>query len=106
MEAKTSEELAARRGGLKVGKGKLQSVEGKDEYRSRTGENSPDRADACLLLVHGMRIATAGLVPKAKDTEEVKEGVALAAWSGFNQVLGGAKLDALEVGDAVDMMRD
>lgn len=62
------EELTARRGHSKVGKGRKRSVESKDSYKKRTGKSSPDLADAALVCLHVARITTAGLVPRAKDT--------------------------------------
>lgn len=63
------EELAARRGSSKAGKGRKRSVESKDSYKSRTGKPSPDCADAILICLHVARITTTGLVPKARDTK-------------------------------------
>ena len=69
VDAKTFEELSSRKGSSKVGKGRKQCVEGKPEYKKRTGAGSPDRADATLLLIQVCRMATSNLIPKAKDTE-------------------------------------
>lgn len=69
VDVKTFEELSSRKGSSKVGKGKKQSVESKKDYKKRTGFSSPDRADAVLLLIQVARMATANLIPKAKDTE-------------------------------------
>lgn len=71
VELQAFAELGARRGGPKVGAGKKLAVEGKDVYKARTGQGSPDRADAITLLVHAGRLSTPELVAKAKDT--VKE---------------------------------
>jgi hypothetical protein len=73
VDAKTIEELASRRGGRPVGKGKKLAVESKEVYKARTGNPSPDRADAVTGLVHVMRVATDRLIPKARGTEEDEE---------------------------------
>lgn len=109
VDAKTFEELAARRGGSTPGLGKKQAVEGKDKYKSRTGEASPDRADAVLLLCHVARISTPGLVPKARDTEEMKEArQAAGEWAGFDQAFGSSNLSGIDEGlnATSDMMKD
>ena len=106
VDAKTFEELAARRGGMKVGLGKRQSVETKDQYRSRTGENSPDRADSALLFLHVARLNTPGLIPKAKDTETIVSGPGARPWSGFDLAFAGAKMSGLEASETADMMKD
>lgn len=69
VELQTFAELGARRGGMKVGKRKKLSVEGKDAYKARTALASPDRADAVTLLAHAGRMTTPNLIPKAKDTK-------------------------------------
>jgi hypothetical protein len=69
VDVKTFEELSSRKGSTRVGKGRKQSVESKKDYKKRTGAGSPDRADAVLLLIQTARLATANLIPRAKDTE-------------------------------------
>ena len=69
VDAKTFEELSGRKGSTRVGKGRKQSVESKKDYKKRTGQGSPDRADATLILLQVARSVMPNLIPKAKDTE-------------------------------------
>jgi hypothetical protein len=109
IDQKTSEELAGRRGGMKVGIGKKQSVEAKDAYKGRTGENSPDRADSFLIMLHVARMRVPSLVPRAKDTRD-PEGAPrdVTAWSGFDTAFGSADLIGwdTDVQKMADMMKD
>jgi len=102
------EELSARRGGSKVGDGKLQAVEGKDVYKARTGKPSPDRADAANMLLQNMRCTQPELIPKAKDTaKEVVDKINnLPAWSGFDIAFSGAKLQGFDGPELPDMHQD
>jgi hypothetical protein len=68
VDPKTIDELASRQGGRPTGKGKKLTVESKEIYKSRTGNPSPDRADAVTGVVHLARIITPNLLPKAPDT--------------------------------------
>lgn len=69
VEKMTFEELAGRRGGMKVGIGRKLSIESKKTYKARTGRLSPDRADTVTLLIFAARQCTTGLIPRAKDTK-------------------------------------
>lgn len=102
------EELSARRGGSKVGDGKLQAVEGKDVYKARTGKPSPDRADAANMLLQNMRCTQPELIPKAKDTtKDVVDKINnLPAWSGFDLAFAGAKLQGFDGPELPDMHQD
>jgi hypothetical protein len=101
VDSKTSEELAGRRGGMKVGIGKKQSVEAKDAYKGRTGENSPDRADSFLIMLHVARLRTPNLVPRAKDTKGGKPvSRESAAWEGFETAFGSSTMSGLNEGVA------
>lgn len=110
IDAKTCDELSGRRGGMKVGIGKRQSVEPKDAYKGRTGENSPDRADSFLIMLHVARLRTPGLVPRAKDTElpDAPARVREDPWSGFDAAFGSATMSGWDsdVADVKDMMKD
>jgi len=108
VDAKTIEELAARRGGMKIGQGRRQSVESKDQYRSRTGENSPDRGDSALMCLFVARISTPGLVPKAKDTESAKPERQQQGWNGFDLAFGSAQIDGMNegVGEISESLKD
>jgi hypothetical protein len=101
-------QLAARCGGMKTGKGKILSVEGKPSFKKRTGQGSPDEADAILMMLHVARISTTGLIPKAKDTQEVKEPRVQRGWNGFDLAFGGAKMDGMTEGveEMSDMTKD
>ena len=110
VDIKTSEELAGRRGGMKVGIGKKQSVEPKDSYKARTGETSPDRADSFLIMLHVARMRVPSLVPRAKDTKvigEVRRDQS-SDWEGFEMAFGGASMSGMDSGVASpgDMMKD
>lgn len=109
IDTKTVEELAARRGGMKVGIGKKQSVEPKDAYKARTGESSPDRADSFLIMLHVARLRFSNLVPKAKDTKTSGEVARQTApWEGFDTVFGEARMIGLDsdVQELTNMMKD
>lgn len=106
VDAKTFEELGARRGGMQVGLGKKLTLESKDAYKARTGEGSPDRADGVTILLHVARISTPGLVPKSKDTAEAKPERQATPWSGFNQTFGAADLQGMPSGATADMLVD
>jgi hypothetical protein len=73
IDPKAFQELASRRGGRPVGKGRKLAVESKETYRARTGSPSPDRADAITGVVHVARMCTPNLIPKARDTEDEPE---------------------------------
>lgn len=109
VDVKTSDELGGRRGGMKVGLGKKQSVEPKDAYKGRTGETSPDRADSFLLMLHVARMRVPSLVPRAKDThaggEAPREEL---GWEGFDVAFGSASMSGLDgnVPDVSDMLKD
>lgn len=68
VEDQVIAELVNRRGGSPAGKGKLRTVESKDDYKARNGGKSPDRADSFTLCIHTARHAVAELKPKAPDT--------------------------------------
>ena len=110
VDIKTSDELAGRRGGMKVGIGKRQSVEPKDSYKARTGETSPDRADSFLIMLHVARMRVPSLVPRAKDTKVVGEvrRDQSSDWEGFEMAFGGASMSGMDSGIAStgDMMKD
>lgn len=109
IDQKTSEELAGRRGGMKVGIGKKQSVEAKDAYKARTGEVSPDRADSFLIMLHVARMRVPSLVPRAKDTQDSPEAPRdIAAWTGFDTAFGGANLIGMDndMQSIGDMLKD
>jgi len=109
VDVKTSEELGGRRGGMKVGLGKKQSVEPKDAYKGRTGETSPDRADSFLLMLHVARMRVPSLVPRAKDTQAGGEASREEpGWEGFDVAFGSASMSGLDgnVPDVSDMLKD
>ena len=109
IDTKTVEELAARRGGMKVGIGKRQSVEPKDAYKARTGETSPDRADSFLIMLHVARLRFSNLVPKAKDTKTGAEVARqISPWEGFDTVFGEARMMGFDsdVQQLTNMMKD
>lgn len=108
VDQKTSEELAGRRGGMKVGIGKKQSVEAKDAYKGRTGETSPDRADSFLIMLHVARMRVPSLVPRAKDTRTDPAPREAMGWQGFDTVFGASDLIGwdTDVPDMSDMMKD
>jgi len=107
VDAKTFEELASRRGGMQPGLGRKQTLESKDAYKARTGENSPDRADCITLLLHVARISTPGLIPKAKDTPAAKPQRDVVPWLGFNQQFGAASMRGMSApGELQDLLRD
>lgn len=95
VDAKTFSELSSRRGGMQVGLGRKLTLESKDAYKARTGENSPDRADSVTILLHVARLTTPGLIPRAKDTTPVKEERRVAGWSGFNQSFGACEFSGM-----------
>lgn len=68
VDTHTISELVNRRGGSPAGKGKLMTVESKDDFKKRNGGKSPDRADAVTLLIYAARHNVAELKPKAPDT--------------------------------------
>lgn len=109
VDQKTSEELAGRRGGMKVGIGKKQSVEAKDAYKGRTGETSPDRADSFLIMLHVARMRVPSLVPRAKDTRDLPAAPReTGGWEGFEMAFGGATMSGLDddVQQVADLMKD
>lgn len=109
VEPTVYEEWAARRGGSKVGQGKKQSVEGKDDYKSRTGKPSPDRADAANMLLHVMRCSNPDLVPKAKDTKEEKTEPSkkIEPWHGFELAFGASTMQGFgDESSLPDMLKD
>jgi hypothetical protein len=107
VDLKVFAELAARQGGMEVGLGKKLSVESKSEYKRRTGLDSPDLADAVLIMIHVARITTPGLIPRAKDTPAAKPERAVPAWSGFNQNFGAAQMIGMAgPGEMADLIRD
>lgn len=106
VDAKTFEELASRRGGSQVGLGRKQTLEGKDAYKSRTGENSPDRADCVTILLHVARISTPGLIPRAKDTIASVPQQPVHAWAGFDQSFDAAQLDGFGADAIADLQKD
>lgn len=109
VDVKTSEELAGRRGGMKVGLGKKQSIEPKDAYKARTGENSPDRADSFLIMLHVARMRFPSLIPKARDTKSVGEVERESSgWEGFDMAFGGASMSGMDsdMASPGDMMQD
>jgi hypothetical protein len=69
VDVKVVGELAARKGDMQPGLGKKLTVETKDAYKKRTSGQSPDLADATLLLIHVARMSIAGISPRAKDTK-------------------------------------
>jgi hypothetical protein len=107
VDVEVFSELSARNGGMQPGLGKKQHVESKAEFKKRTGMDSPDKADAVLIMLHVARITTPGLLPKAKDTEAEKPEPGLPAWSGFGQEFSFAKIDGFDgAGELVDLMKD
>ena len=98
VDPKTFQELGSRRGSRPTGKAKKLVVESKEVYKSRTGNPSPDLADAVTGVVHLARLGTANLMPRAKDTEKGDEppreggyGLELQSWGssdikGFDEV--------------------
>jgi hypothetical protein len=109
VDQKTSEELAGRRGGMKVGIGKKQSVEAKDAYKGRTGETSPDRADSFLIMLHVARMRVPSLVPRAKDTRDLPAAPReTGGWEGFDIAFGGSNMSGLDddVQHVADLMKD
>lgn len=109
VDQKTSEELAGRRGGMKVGIGKKQSVEAKDAYKGRTGETSPDRADSFLIMLHVARMRVPSLVPRAKDTRDLPAAPReTGGWEGFEIAFGGSNMSGLDddVQQVTDLMKD
>lgn len=100
-------ELAGRVGGMQVGLGTKLTVEGKDAYKARTGQSSPDLADGILVMLHVARITTPGLIPRAKDTAAPKPERPVAHWEGFNQQFGAAALVGMAgPSELQDMLKD
>jgi hypothetical protein len=96
IDAKTCDELAGRRGGMKVGIGKKQTVEPKEAYKARTGENSPDRADSLLIMAHVARMRTPNLIPRAPDTEAVVVSRLPQPWDGFDTAFSGSTMKGMD----------
>lgn len=100
-------ELAARKGDMQPGVGQKLTVETKDAYKKRTKGDSPDLADATLIMIHAARMSIAGILPKAKDTVQIVEGARNGEWHGFNQSFGTAELAGFGgAGVEVDFMKD
>jgi len=107
VDLKVFAELAARQGGMAPGLGKKLMVESKADYKRRTGMDSPDLADAALIMISVARWTTPGLIPRAKDTAAPKPERQVAIWSGFNQAFGVAALQGMAApGEMVEMLRD
>lgn len=107
VDLKVFAELAARQGGMAPGLGKKLMVESKADYKRRTGSDSPDLADATLIMIHVARITTPGLIPRAKDTAVAPPVREVPAWSGFNQQFGAAALTGMAgAGQMQDMLKD
>lgn len=107
VDLKVFAELAARVGGMQVGLGKKLTVESKTDYKRRTGSDSPDLADATLIMIHVARITTPGLIPKAKDTAIAAPAREVPSWAGFNQQFGAAALSGMAgAGKMQDMLKD
>jgi hypothetical protein len=80
VDPKTMEELAARQGGCMTGKGTKQQVEAKGDYKAR-GKPSPDRADACVMLIHNARLKMPQIKAKADDTPAMPAVMDLDTWA-------------------------
>lgn len=106
VDLKVFSELSARQGGLQPGLGKKLTVESKTDFKKRTGMDSPDLADATLIMLHVARITTPGLIPKAKDTQPVKPERQIAAWTGFNQAFGACDIQGMGGSELADMQKD
>lgn len=107
VDVKVLAELAARKGDMQAGLGKKLTVETKDAYKLRTGGDSPDMADATLIMIHAARMSIAGIVPRAKDTAPVKEDPRVPVWAGWGQSLGGVDMQGFAgAGTTVDFMKD
>lgn len=99
-------ELAGRKGDMQAGLGKKLTVEKKDDYKKRTKGESPDLADATLVMIHAARMGIAGILPKAKDTPDIpppRNG----QWSGFTQEFGTAQMAGFAgAGELPNMQQD
>lgn len=95
VDLKVFSELAARQGGMQVGLGRKLTVESKGDYKKRTGMDSPDLADACLIMISVARWTTPNLIPRAKDTTIEKPERPAPAWEGFGQQFGVASMDGM-----------
>ena len=89
IDPKVYEQLAARQGGMQPGLGRKLTLEKKDVFKARTGGHSPDEADAVTIMLHVARISTSNLIPKAKETEEIKEERGSGEWMGGGQFFQG-----------------
>ena len=69
VTSKTLEQLAGRRGGRPGQKGRRQTIESKETYKSRTKMGSPDEADSVTILCQIARSGIDQLLPKAPKTE-------------------------------------
>ncbi len=105
VDSRTIEELGSRRGGMKVGTGKKQSVESKDRYKARTGSASPDRADSALLFCHAARMTTENLIPRAKDTKS-EAPPPRDPWGNFTLTSENMPMRGYEGHTAVESMKD
>lgn len=106
VDLKVFSELAARQGGMQPGLGKKLAVESKKDFKARTGMDSPDLADATLIMLHVARITTPGLIPRAKDTKAAPPAERISAWDGFNSAFGAVDFDMPGNGGMVDVLRD
>ena len=106
VDLKVMSELASRKGDMQRGAGKKLTVESKDEYKRRTNGDSPDLADAALIMVHAARMSIAGIIPKARDTIDIAEPAA-PGWLGWGQSFAAAPMEGMAgAGEMADLMKD
>lgn len=95
----TISELVGRRGGSPAGKGKLLTVESKDDFKKRNNNRSPDRADGFTMMVQCARLSVAELLPRAPATV-IEQDRRPNAVNFFGQE---EKHPGLKIGDPIDM---
>lgn len=106
VDVKVFAELAARQGGMMIGLGKKLTVESKKDFKRRTGMDSPDLADATLILISVARWTTPGLIPKAPDTALPPPSRPPDDWPGFSQVFAAAPLAGFGGEEIANLDRD
>lgn len=108
VDLKVFAELAARQGGLQPGLGKKLAVESKRDFKTRTGMDSPDLADAALICISVARWITPELLPCAKDTTIPSEPREQFQWGREpeNAAFPSAELAGFEVTEIADVLKD
>lgn len=92
VDIRVLSELSSRKGDMQPGLGKRLTIETKQAYKQRTGGDSPDLADATLVMLHVARMSIAGITPKAPDTKPEKPTPEPPPWSGFGLSFQGAEM--------------